>query len=408
MPCIDDEWRTASVCRDGWALVEQLELQGWKRSDVKSLLPKLFPEVAIAAVDDIPRKLLQRVHPELDRLEPREIANRAVTSNSEGLDLVARLKLLFDNRNDLREGLQPATCVSHYTVSTISGSSYAASQALIPTARKNDLSSGLLKVLAPETVDLAALASQIGKRFNLQSDKQEKLRGQLPDMLAILGVPKLDDQGIRQRIANNFEMLWPKLDDGQRLELLECVKAHELTDDLRAVAKSLPTVRVSGAQRTTSKWISPDAVISPSWMKTKPPCVYPGMCAAIDGTSDSVRQVWDSWCAISCFESVAARVVESASKTATAAQSQAASQVYQWFDRVHASKLAEHEEFIRTLRGLPWVLATRKGSTGFQRPSDILIHAGEAILRVNSGSSWPTLRCQNVAASRIHRRKLAS
>ena len=380
VPCIDDEWRTASVCRAGWALVEQLELQGWKRSDMKSLLPKLFPEVAIATVDDKHRKLLERVHPELNGLEPREIANRAVTSNSEGLDLVARLKLLFDNRKDLREGRQPATCVSHYKVSTISGSDHAVSQALIRSARKNDPSSGLLKLLAPETVDLAALASQIGKRFNLQSDKQETLRRQLPEMLAILGVPKLDEQGIRQRIANNFGMLWPKLDDGQRLELLECVKTHELTDDLKAVATTLPTVRVSGPPGSTSKWISPAAVIGPSWMKTKPPYVYPGMCTAIDNTSDSVRQVWDSWCAINCFELVAIRVVESAAKTTPAAQSQAASQVYQWLDRVHGSKLAEHDEFIRTLRGLPWVLASRSGTTGFQRPSDILIHAGEAIL----------------------------
>lgn len=391
VPCIDDEWRAASVCRDGLALVQQLEDQGWIRSDIRSLLPQLFPDIGIASVDERPQRLVQRVHPGLERLDPREVANRAVTSEADGLDLLTRLKLLIDNRSDLREEARTATCVSQFRVPSIAGANVAMSQAWIRMKRKSeqksDLSAELLKLLVPETVDLASLASQIAKRFKLQSDRQEIVRKKLRDVLAVLGVQELDEQIIRQRLVSNFALLWPKLDDDRRLKLLECVRSFDLTDDLKPVAMTLPTVRACGTGKSASKWVPPCNVISPSWMKTEPPCVSPEMRTALTGISDSVRALWDSWCALNSIESIAIHVVASAATIVTAGQSQAAIQLYRWLDQVHGSKVVERNAFVTTLRGLPWVLAMRGGATSFQRPTEIHIHAGAPIL---SREFWVT------------------
>ena len=227
-----------------------------------------------------------------------------MTSDSENLDIVVRLKLVFDNRNDIREGLKPSPCISRCGVPTISGTEHALSRVLIHVTRKNDLSSDLLKRLAPESVDTASLASQIGRRFILDTKEQEKIRRQLPALLADFGVAKLDEQVIRQRIANNFVKLWPTLKDDQWLELIECVQAHELIAELKNAATTLPTVRVRDNQRNATKWTSPDGVISPYWTTTNPPGVSPGTCPALEAIGDSVCEVWNSWCGINRFESV--------------------------------------------------------------------------------------------------------
>ncbi len=379
VPCIGGKWRAASDSRGAWEVARHLESQGWQRASVASLLPKLFPEVAIVVLDEQSRKLLQRVHPGLEHLDARDIANRAVVSESEGLDLVDRLKLICDNRNDLSEASKPSVCVSAFQVPTVCGAeqTHTVSQAKIRATKS--LSNDLQKRLAPETVDIASLASQVGKRFGLATDDQQKIQKKLPDLLLDLGVAKLDESGLKQRISDNFGTIWPTLNDDLRLELLDRIHAHKLTEDLHQLAIELPTVQVRPIQGNESKWVCPTAIISPSWVNSKPPCVLPEACSDIASIEDSVISVWDSWCGINGFESVLNSVLSAAADKRTRL-SETVRQIYQWLDRVHGSKLVEREELVATLRVLPWVLAIRTGKSELRCPTEILIHDGEAVL----------------------------
>jgi hypothetical protein len=380
VPCIDGEWRPAAVCRDGRALVQELESQGWERRDLKALLPQLFPEIGIAATDERSWKLLRLVHPDLEPLAPCEMANRALTSESADLDLPTRLKLLLDNNEDVRGEPRPAPGVSHFKVPTIAGPERTMAQAVLCMPRKRAPSAELLKQLVPEAVDCAALASEIARQFRLQPDAAEGFRRELPDVLTILGVARFDDSRIRERIASNFSSVWPHLGDGLRMELLECVASHALTDDMKPVAVTLPTVRVCGAKGSKGTWTPPTAVICPSWTRTAPPCVPRDMCANISGMSDLICQVWDSWCVINGFDSVAARVVDSAGKSGTAGHNGAARELCRWLDRVQEGRLVDRAKFISTLRGLPWVLARRSAAQEFRPPGEVFIHPGRDIL----------------------------
>ena len=226
--CIDDLWSTEAECRDGWDVARHLKSQGWDRRDITRLLPNLFTDVAIVAVDERSRKLHQRVHPELARLDPREIANCAVTSDCESLDLIERLKLVFDNGNDLHDEPTPSASISKCTVPTLSAAEEHFSQVKTLADRKDDLPSGLLKEIVPELVDFAALASRIGKRFGLETEDQKKIQRQLPQLLAHFKVATLDESQIRQRIADKFVVLSPSLSGDQRSELLERLDADHL------------------------------------------------------------------------------------------------------------------------------------------------------------------------------------
>jgi hypothetical protein len=380
MPCINGEWRPVSGCRDGRPVVRGLEAQGWDRRSLRVLLPRLFPSLAIAAVDDHPWKLLQRVHPELEPLAPGDIANAAVTSESVDLDLCTRLKILLDNGKDVHGEPCRAPCISEFKVPTIAGSECTLGQAVLCIPRKSALSPDLMKRLVPEAVDCAVLASEIARQFRLQPDAVEGVRRELPDALSILGVARFDDPRIRQWIASNFSSVWPQLADGLRLELLECVATHALTDDVKPVAVTLPTVRVCGAKGSKGTWMPPTTVIRPSWTKTAPPCVSPETCAHISGVSDLICQVWDSWCTINGFDSVAALVVDAAGKSGPAGYNEAARELCQWLDRVQEAGLVDRATFFRTLRGLSWVLARRSAAQEFRPPSEVFIHPGRDIL----------------------------
>lgn len=379
IPCLDDTWQVASECWDAWELARTLGSQGWAANEVGPLLSMLFPDRKIAALDRNSKDRIRRVHGDLDhRLNVQELAEAAISSESPKLKVDSRIKLLWDNwRSNLTA--EPAVCLRQMRVPTISGTE-ALSDACILPAKTRDLSEAVRRAFFPKAIDLAALAAQLGDRFGLNDERVASLQKELPTLLATLGRAELDNEEIKRTIAELFPTRWPELDDNnQKMDVLQAINAYGLAEELASTASQLNTVAIRKHKGKTD-WISPNMGLSPRWTETSPP-IAPESCPNLASANGAVREVWDRWCGLNSFERIAEQVIQfAAGKRGSVEQAKTARAVYDWLDRVRDSEIVGSDDFVATLRKLPWVFAKRGADNKFCRPEEVLVHKGEALL----------------------------
>jgi hypothetical protein len=362
VPCLDGTWRMASECWDCWDLARHLQTQGWEEGESGRLIAMLFPDRSVAACDSDSRELVRHVHGDLpQRIDPREIADGAISSESPALTLEHRIRLLNDNSPSSRP-VTPAKCIGQMTVPAISGRRVEISKACILPRTTRRLSETGRRKFFPSAVDLA---DDVVARIRLSPAVKAKLGNRLPEAIAALGVRQFNDEGIRTAVVRDFASVWAALHgDAEHFAVLGDIDTLGLADELAATAAKLETVAVSRRQQRTD-WVLAADAISPTWLDTSPP-LPSEMCPKLASTDDAVRRVWDRWCGLKTFEKVADQVVQVAKgKRGRIEQAGAARAVYGWLEKVRNGKSGDHKEFVEILKRLPWVFAARGADTEF-------------------------------------------
>jgi hypothetical protein len=360
VPCLDGDWHPASDCSGAWSVAERLTSQGWPRQRIAWLLGQLFQGVVVARPEGWVQQFVQRLH-RLREHDPKVIAELAIRSEGAELSLKDRVKLLTDNWRDRPETtVAPAAAVAQLEVPVLGGRTAMASAESLE--ERATLPGTVLRALAPDAVDVRRLVDELG----LRSER----------VLAVLqafGVPRRSPEDIDGRLVERFATLWPSLRHEDRLSVLGHIGERSLAAGLYAQAGDLDTVLVATRPRA---WQTPARVLTPAWASTQPPHLPLGAQPAHTGVNQSTRAVWDEWCRVRSFADVLALVLEGIAKGTS---DSSATAVYQWLDRIVAT--AGTDDVMGVLATWPWVLAQRGSVREFHRPSDVLLHPGERVLR---------------------------
>src|SRR5205823_10089503 len=127
--------------------------------------------------------------------------------------------------------------------------------------------------------------------------------------LHAFGVPRVKPEEIEERVVREVPNVWPKIGSTERLQLLEYVGTHGLTEQLQEVASPLNVVCVMG---NAPEWVVPADVISPKWQATSSPLLPPRQRPKVEGLSAEGRLVWDRWCGLQTLHNVLSAVVTAA------------------------------------------------------------------------------------------------
>jgi hypothetical protein len=382
IPCLDGTWRKPSECWDGSELARHLQGQGWSEDEASRLISMLFPDRSIAGLERKARELIRHVHGELEqRIDGWEIADRAVSSDSRDLTLHQRLKVLCDNWPPNRKAT-PAACVGQMTVPVISGTRVKLSEAcLLPSSTRRLSGTGRDKFF-PRAVELAAVVDEVGKTVHRDGVAEVDLE-KLFSGLVELGATRISDGAAETTMIRDFAGIWVELgNDAERFDVLQDIDTFHLADKLADSAANLETVAVHRRKDRTT-WIVAATAVSPKWLDTSPP-LPPELCPTLASGKAAVQQVWDHWCGLNSFETVAERVVRIAKEQrGRTEQARAARTVYAWLERVRSKAMAQEDEYLGALKSLPWVFAVRGGNTDFRCPNDVFTGDGQALLSLD-------------------------
>jgi len=357
VPCVDGTWCAAGGSVSAWQVAERLKNQGWPDKRISWVLGELHDGERVLRPEESLRKMVQRLH-SLREIDPRTIADRAIASESAGLSLKDRAKLLTDNWADhAGKEVVRAQALAALPVPVASGRVRldAAEQLDAPA----NLPASILRALAPEAVNLAVLATELSLVSN-----------HVRLVLDAFGVPRRAASDIDGRLSLRFTELWPPLPSGDRLELLRYVGGHGLAERMRDQAVVLETALVATRPQ---RWVLPARVLQPTWQATEPPNVPLEQQPAMSGVAEAGHEVWQQWCGVRTFADVLAIALSGRDTASTGAS------VYAWLARVAPSGLTA--EMVECLRGAKWVLAQRGEAREFCRPADVLTHGAASILR---------------------------
>jgi hypothetical protein len=361
VPCLDELWYAAQYSAEAWQIEDRLTDQGWPKKRLVPLMAELFSGEKIASIDTQFRDLLPRLH-RLTSWDSRKIVELAITSGSTDLGLNDRVKLFWGNRRDFPEaGVVRSKAAGLLQVPTHTGQITLAEAEFFEGMA--DLPGRVLSLLAPNAIALANLAAAVGLK-----------PADLPLVLRSFQVTELTAQDFENRLVEGFSVLWPRLDDEERLRVLRYIDTQRLSRRVAEKAKELETVLVTTRKPT---WKNPSTVVSPYWAATKPPLMLPEALPVLEKTSEAVLRVWNEWCGVRTFGDVFSLVMEQALNGGAEKRGMAKT-IYAWVDK--AVGASPSEEDLKTLNAKPWVLAERGGTLEFKKPAEVLVHAGEKIL----------------------------
>lgn len=362
VPCLDGFWRVAEGCTDCSGVARLLKNQGWKKERLTELLAALFHGQAVATVDQKLQKLIRSLH-ELEEWPTEQVYEIAVTSESAQLDIGIRCKLMLDNWPESPADVTRATFLDTARIPTCFGINQLQDCVCVIDA---DLGPNVLKYLLPASVD----PTEFGEQFAVAP-------ADVPKLLTALSVPSIQVSEVQERIVSDFRVIWSKLDDSGKIELLNYVGSRNLATQLSSIVADLDVVRVEDSQIS---WVTAEAVIAPSWLKLRPPVLSPRAIPLCDGLTSAGRDVWDEWCGLKQFYDVLPKVIECADKLRGNDRRDAAVKINQWVDLLIADEFVLNSDLSLSLREHPWVLARRGNETQFQQASDVVVQKGESIL----------------------------
>lgn len=362
VPSIDGSWEAAAQCAEAWQVADHLTSQGWQRPRLDSLLTQLFAGERLASIDASTRKLVNRLV-NLASHDPRRIPALAITSESVDLSLVDRVKLLMDNWRDLPEaGVDPSSALLQFHVPVLEGSTVLALAEFFD--EKSELSTHVLGMLAPRAVDV----SRFAREFKLTARKVALL-------LKAFHVPQRSSQDLDERLVERFPEVWLSLSLAERVAVLRHIGVHGFASRLAQDSARLDSILVA---TQPPAWHQPTRVVSPLWMATQPPYLPSDSQPALTKTAESVRLVWNEWCALRTFGDVLPLVLQGAANV-TEGPARAAKAVYRWLKNALGSSTIE--EANELLGNRPWVLAERGDNLEFRCPGDVLLCPGEQVLK---------------------------
>ena len=222
-----------------------------------------------------------------------------------------------------------------------------------------------MRAVMPEATDLRRLAARFDRRPS----------SVLATVLHALSVPIVDGAGFRSRTVADFAAIWARLDNRARLALLAWLGSKDAA--LPADAPNLDTVFVGEGD---GKWVSPAAVIAPSWASPAPPNVPATSVARTADVPQQVLRLWDRWCGLRDLEAVVGCVVH---KTCELPREQwpAAARRLATLARGNRRSEGSPDAVAAALRDLRWVLARKGDELAFKPPKDVLDHPGAEVLR---------------------------
>lgn len=358
VPCLDGVWRTARECTGASGPANRLKKQKWSGADVERLIPQLYPSKSIVRLHGSSCDWLRQLGVEPPELEAEGIARQAVSSESSGLSLRDRARLLLDNWNERPEPIEPmAAAVRSLQAPILTGRT--ALEAAVLLGWRPDLPDAMLPKLVPNAVDVKVLAGDLAVAAK-----------DVPRVLQALGVTQVGADDFDNLFAERFVELWPR-QAVDRLQVLHYVARQKLAWRLVEVAADLECVLV---ETSPAAWRRPAGVVAPIWMSTLPPHIPKDAQPRCVDVSDDVRSLWNDWCGINSFDAVLSRVLAGAASSRDSRS--AARSVYTWIESESvASRRDDH-----ALARVAWVLATCAGELRFLRADQVLLHQADKIL----------------------------
>jgi hypothetical protein len=388
IPCLDGHWRSAVECVDAAQLRTTLEKQGWKEKLLDELLCRLsYPRPVAEATSDAAK--LARSLWKVEELDRDVLAESAIRSESPDLSFADRVRVIADNINLVPETPPArATVIDSKICETLDEPVKLANLVLVDPDEIG-LGNNVVRAIVPEAADLTRLASKF-------TDGRVRV---LTLVLRALGVPTVDVAGLRSRTVAGFSAIWSRLDTSPRLALLAWLGGKDAT--LPADAHNLDTVLVGVGN---GEWVSPSAVIAPSWASPAPPNVPATSIALTVGIPQQVLRLWDQWCGLHDLDGVVGCVIRKTSEHPPEQWPAAAKRLARWLEDLSGQKGVN--AVMAALRDLPWLLARKGEEFAFRSPKDVLDHTGAEVLRHEFwvvAEKIPTSLARSVQTRRVER-----
>jgi hypothetical protein len=361
VPCLDGNWRSAAECVDArqLRLVLASQVHG-KRLD--ELLCRLsYPRPVAEASSEAARLALGLW---TIRKPDRNLAELAITSESPDLPFEDRIRVIADNLNLVPETPpERAAVIDDQTCETL-GTPVELAKLVLVDPTENGLSNDVIGAIVPEAADLLRLAEKFTKGHVAV----------VASVLRALGVPTVNATALRTRTLSDFATIWSRLDTARRLALLAWLGDNDTT--LPADVLKLNTVLVG---EIDGKWVSPSAVVAPSWTSPALPTVLAASIACAVGVPQGALRLWNRWCGFRDLNAVVGYAVRKTSELSREQWPAAAKQLARWLDELAAKEGAA--DVAAALRNLDWVLARRAEELAFKPSRSVVDHLAAEVLR---------------------------
>ena len=360
--CLDEKWRSAAECVNPRRLRTLLGKQGWKGRSLDDLLCRLNYPSAVAEDSSDGAKLARTLW-EVHEVDRDVLAELAITSESPDFSFADRVQVIANNLTLVPETPPARAVITNSEICETLGPSVELQNLALVDPEEIGLGNDAIRVIVPEAADLRRLAA----RFT---------DGNVPVLVAALralGVPTVDAATLLSRIVADFSAIWAGLERKGRLALLAWLGDKDAV--LPADALNLDTVLVGEG----GEWVSPAAVIAPSWISPAPPNVPAISVARTIGVSQPVLRLWDRWCGLRDLDAVVGWVVRQTCELPREDWPLAAKRLVRWLDEVAGQKGAE--AVAAALLNLAWVPARRREEFAFRPAKDVLDHAGADVLQ---------------------------
>lgn len=380
VPCEDGKWHRPVDCTEAWEAAKALAKQQWSGREVRALLVGLAHPKPLARLNaDEVRSTLQDLCA-IETLDPRSLAKRAVTSESQELDLDTRVRLLADNWNDWpRDEVKRARCLDEMTTLAVGGEVPLSS--LVRFDGKN-IPARILEIFHPTSVDTSALS----KKWNVNAKR-------LVDLLNALQVPDINVDDVDLAVEETLADIWPTLNEHDRLTVLRYIgNRPHLMHELKDRVVSLDVVLVG-----KGRWVGTADAVAPCLLATKPPYLREDQVTKL-GEDEPLTRVWDAWCKVRTPVALLHVVVSAVQGDPK--PKEAAKKLYTWLENLDL----RDEDLREPLEQLAWVLARRGDEMAFQRPGAVLKHPASEILSLRywvSALTIPTGLSQANFASQL-------
>ena len=366
IPCLDGSWHNAGACSRVTRVQAKLLEQQWPHKEIPLLIQLLFQGYCIVRLsdsDDV-NHFLKKQSIEISEIDPHRLYEQAIISDSAGLSLKARVKLINDDMLSEHPDLdiKPSPGLLEMSAPTLTGEK---SLGEIEYLDSYPLTLLLMKHVAPNALDKKTFARQMGLS-----------ESRVPKVLSALCINEILSDAIVRRVVHCFPDLWVRCrDKDDKFSILSYLSTKGLDEQLETVASSLDVVLVQDKKET---WKKPELVFGPTLMLTEPPFLTEDE-KPNSSVSSAIKEVWDNWCGIRNFGEALSVLVEKAKCQKTVQKG--VKELYNWIDHVYPSSGSSEEEFKLALRTTLWVLARKDGKEEFTVPGDVIIHKGNNVLQ---------------------------
>ena len=363
IPCLDGNWRSAAECVDASPILPLLEGQGWQGRRLRDVLSCLSHPHPVAEPSSEEAKLARTVW-EVHEMDRDTLADSAITSESPVLSFADRVRVITDNLKLVSSTVTARALVTNAEILESLGGPVELGNLVLVDPEETKANSRAVRAIVPEAADLQRLAAKF-------TDGRVHI---LAAVLRALSVPTVNAVTLRSRAVANFAAIWSRLaSDKDRLALLKWLGADDAEQP--ADAPNLDTVLVGEGD---GKWVSPSAVIAPSWASPALPNVPATSIARTVDIPREVHRLWNEWCGLRDLDAVVGYVIHETCELPQERRQDGARRLICWLEEVAGER---GPDLVAALRGLPWVLARRGGEFAFKPSKEVLDHPGAEVLQ---------------------------